>query len=127
MTYTDQAREYMSGLAGTDLERVQPILDLFESKVAKASAGLYAPNILILNVDDKPALAISPRKQYISFYVWSMQTLKIFRPAMDRLGKHNAGKGCIRFRKLSDIDMDTLGDLFEQIGRTEHESGFGLE
>lgn len=125
--YDTESSTWYNTLTEVDTSRMQPILDLYDECVPDARAGYYKPNILILKVGDQPALALSPRKQYISFYTWSMQSMSIFRAALPRLGKVNPGVGCLRFRKLQDIDMNTLREVFTAIAQTEHESGFGFQ
>jgi len=126
MKYTEEAKSYLTGLAENDKARLNPIIELFDSCVPTAGAGYYHPNILILNVNEQPAIAISPRKQYISIYVWSQQSFSIFKEAMPKLGKVNAGKGCLRFAKLQDLNMITLKDVFSRLAASKHDSAMGF-
>jgi len=124
--YSDSAREWMNSLDDKDKQRLAPILEIYEANISDPSADYYKPNILVLRVKDKPALAISPRKQYLSFYAWSMQTMSILKTALPRLGKANPGVGCLRFRKPADLNIETLAEVFQQMNEVEHEAGFGF-
>ena len=60
--------------------------------------------------------AIASQKQYISFYVSDMDTLK--RYSKD-LGKVNLGKSWIRFRRLENIDLNTFGEMLREMDATD--------
>jgi uncharacterized protein DUF1801 len=55
------------------------------------------------------ATGFSPRKLNFSIYI--MPGYADFGPMLDRLGKHKLGKSCLYVNKLTDIDLDVLGDL----------------
>lgn len=58
---------------------------------------------------DAPLLGFSPRKAEFSLYVTSPdQDNKKF---LDKLGKYKMGKACIYFKKLDDLNLDTLEKL----------------
>jgi uncharacterized protein YdhG (YjbR/CyaY superfamily) len=53
---------------------------------------------------------MSSRKNYISLYCKP----EIVDRHRDALGKLNVGKGCIRFRKLSDLPLDTVRTIITE-------------
>lgn len=58
---------------------------------------------------DAPVIALSSRKQYISVYVPCAEGAAL--AAENRkaeLPKADLGKGCIRFKRLADIDLEAL-------------------
>ncbi|MNH58595.1 hypothetical protein D3C87_1680710 [compost metagenome] len=61
---------------------------------------------------DWPLAAFSPRKQTLTLYV--------FMPGFDysdlleKLGKHKTSKACLYINKLSDVDIDVLGQLIKR-------------
>ncbi len=59
-----------------------------------------------------PTIALASQKQYISLYVCSVKDGKYLaeRYAKD-LGKVSVGKSCIRFKKLSDLNLEILKKL----------------
>ncbi len=123
----EQATQWYKGLDDADVKRLGPILELFGQCVPTASAGYYPKNILTLKVDGAVALAISPRKSYISFYAWSAQAISILKEVLPRLGKVDPGVGCLRFRKLADINMDTLREAFTAMAQVRHDSAYGFK
>lgn len=125
--FTDAAREWMDALDAKDRQRLDPVLELFDACTDQASADYYNPHILVLSLKGQPALALSPRKQYLSFYAWSMQTMSILKAALPKLGKANPGVGCLRFRKPADLNMDTLAEVFKQMNGVDHEAAFGFQ
>lgn len=55
------------------------------------------------------ATGFSPRKAQHSIYILPGYT--DFGAILDRLGQHSTGKSCLYVKRLSDIDMDVLGEL----------------
>jgi len=55
---------------------------------------------------DAPLIGFSPRKAEFSLYVTVPG--KDYNKLLDELGKYSMGKSCIYFKKLSDINLDTL-------------------
>lgn len=126
MRFTDDARDYYENLPNIDKDRLQIIVELFDECVPNASAEIHYPNILSLMVDGKGAIGVSPRKQYLSIYVASMESLKIFKENLAELGKVNHGVWCLRFRKMEHINLDTLRIIFTKIGKTDHIGLYGF-
>jgi len=58
---------------------------------------------------DSPLLGFSPRKAEFSLYVLAPDNDN--QKFLDDLGKYRMGKVCIYFKKLSDINLDTLEKL----------------
>jgi hypothetical protein len=58
---------------------------------------------------DAPLLGFSPRKAEFSLYVTAPGNDD--KKLLDELGKYNMGKACIYFKKLSDLNLDTLEKL----------------
>lgn len=56
-----------------------------------------------------PLVGFSPRKAAFSLYAWSGGDEKSV--ALENLGKYTMGKGCIYFKKLSDINLEALKAL----------------
>lgn len=58
---------------------------------------------------DWPTIALANQKNYISLYVCAVQNGEyIAEKHKDELGKVSVGKSCIRFKKISDLDFETL-------------------
>jgi len=54
-----------------------------------------------------PVLAVASNKAYISLYASPIGV----EPWAERLPKANVGKGCIRFRHASDVDLDVVDEV----------------
>jgi len=52
-------------------------------------------------------LGLASNKQYISLYVGPIG----LEPFAARLPKANLGRGCIRFKRLSDVDLDVIDEV----------------
>jgi uncharacterized protein YdhG (YjbR/CyaY superfamily) len=58
---------------------------------------------------DWPTIAIASQKDYISLYLCAVDTGGyIAEQYKNDLGKVSVGKSCIRFKKLEDLNLDTL-------------------
>src|SRR3989344_7804956 len=56
-----------------------------------------------------PVIALASQKHYISLYVCAVQNGKYIAEIYKKdLGKVSVGKSCIRFKKLSDLNLVTL-------------------
>ncbi|MEU2383170.1 DUF1801 domain-containing protein [Streptomyces sp. NPDC012461] len=53
-------------------------------------------------------IAFASQKQYISFYLMRGDVREAFE---ERLAGHDMGKGCLRFRKAGDVDLELVRDL----------------
>ena len=56
-------------------------------------------------------IGFSPRKANISFYITG--NVKQHTAALEKLGKHKTGVGCIYINKLADIDLTVLKEMIE--------------
>lgn len=58
---------------------------------------------------DWPIIALASQKNYISLYVCAVDKGKYIAEKYKRsLGKVSVGKSCIRFKKLDDLNLETL-------------------
>lgn len=57
------------------------------------------------------ATGFSPRKSNLSIYI--MPGYADYSAILDRLGKHKTGKSCLYVNRLSDVDLDVLGELIQ--------------
>ena len=70
-----------------------------------------------------PTLALASQKQYLSLYVCALEDGKyIAEKYKKELGKVSVGKSCIRFKKLSDLNLDTLKTILKTAAK---KPGFG--
>jgi hypothetical protein len=60
---------------------------------------------------DWPVAAFSPRKQNLTVYVFP--GFERYAKQLADFGKYKASKGCLYFKRLSDIDVDTLKFLIK--------------
>ena len=57
-------------------------------------------------------IGFSPRKASLTLYL--MDGLKSHAAALEKLGKHKTGVGCLYFNKLADIDTEILKGMIER-------------
>ncbi|MGH8791525.1 MAG: iron chaperone [Stackebrandtia sp.] len=62
--------------------------------------------------DGAGEIAFANQKQYISFYLMRSDVREAFA---ERLAGHDMGKGCLRFRKPEDVDLDLVRDLLRAV------------
>ncbi len=65
-------------------------------------------------------VGLSANKTGISIYICAGDENGYFpEQAKDRLGKASVGRSCIRFKKLADINLDTVKELLEKTRTAE--------
>lgn len=58
---------------------------------------------------DWPTIAIASQKNYISLYICAVDNKEyIAEKYKDELGKVSVGRSCIRFKKIDDLNLNTL-------------------
>ena len=57
-------------------------------------------------------IGFSPRKGAHTLYL--MLGIGDFESALQKLGKHTTGKGCLYIKKLKDIDVETLKQIIDK-------------
>ncbi len=57
-------------------------------------------------------IGFSPRKQSLTVYI--MDGFEKYEKLLSKLGKHKTSKGCLYFKRLSDIDTNVLIELIEK-------------
>ena len=65
---------------------------------------------------DTGGIAFAAQKQYLSLYVLRTDVVAAHR---DRLAGLSVGKGCIRYRRPGDLDVDVVRSMLEMTARTE--------
>ena len=65
---------------------------------------------------DAPCIGMAPRKTKLTVYV--MAGFELYPEIMEKLGKYKTGKSCLHIKKLSDIDLDALGQLIQASNKT---------
>lgn len=72
---------------------------------------------------DAPAAAFAMRRAAITIYF--MDGVGAHREALERLGSHTAGVGCIYVKRLADIDLATLESMVASSYRTLTAGAYG--
>jgi hypothetical protein len=62
---------------------------------------------------DAPLAAFSPRKSQLVVYLVSGFAER-YGKQLARLGPHKTGKSCLYIKRLSDVDLDVLGQLVDR-------------
>jgi hypothetical protein len=60
-------------------------------------------------------IGFSPRKANLSLYLLNLQ---VHAAALEKLGKHKTGGGCVYINKLSDVDVKVLTPLIKAAVKT---------
>lgn len=65
-----------------------------------------------------PIVAIAPQKNYMSLYICAVTNGKYMAEIyQDKLGKVSCGKSCIRFKKIEDLNTDTVKEILLELER----------
>ena len=129
--------EYLAMLPS---ERVAPMQFLHEFIQAQAPElkPIFAYNMLGYGtfkyknykneIIDWPVLSLASQKNYMSFYVCALEGGKyIAEKYKDSLGKVSVGRSCIRFKKIDDLDLDTLKKVIRLGVKSPGLVGIGAE
>lgn len=66
-----------------------------------------------------PLVALAPQKNYLAIYFCSVKDGKyLVELYQDKLGKVSCGKSCIRFKKLEDLNKNTVKLMLRDIENT---------
>ncbi|HNX37077.1 MAG TPA: hypothetical protein PL124_03190 [Candidatus Cloacimonadota bacterium] len=103
-----EARKFIEDLEPEDKLKLETLIRLIEETGFDCESYHYK-KIIIIRRDGVDLLGFSPRKQFLSIYYYNPEVTKLF-PA---LGKSDHGVGCLRIKKLSDINLDVLKKIFE--------------
>ena len=123
--------EYIGGLQGARRDEIATLDELIrttlphlEPHVASGmlAYGRYHYRYASGREGDWFHVGLASRKQYISLYVQcTVDGQYVAERYKERLPKASIGKSCVRFKRLSDVDLDTLRDLLTEAG--EHRPG----
>lgn len=65
---------------------------------------------------DWPIIALANQKNYMSLYVCAIEDGQYLAEAYkNQLGKVSVGRSCIRFKKLSDLNLDVVAEICDKI------------
>lgn len=76
-----------------------------------------------------PVIALANQKNYISLYICATEDGKyVAELNKDRLGKVSVGRSCVRFKKLEDLNLESVREIMSELqGRKERgEVVYGL-
>ncbi len=109
-------------LLSDDRKEIIKFLDAFIKKTTPSLKPIFSYNMLGYGtfkyrnykkeIIDWPTIALASQKNYVSIYVCSVVDGQyLAEQYKDTLGKVSVGKSCIRFKKLEDLNLDTLKNV----------------
>lgn len=124
----EDRREAIQALRKVILANMDPLL---EEGMTYGMIGYYVPHRHYPNgyhCDPKqplPYAGLASQKNHMSLYTMSvyghMPTLEWFQKEWAKTGKKlDMGKSCIRFKKLDDIPLDVIGELFRRVSAEKY-------
>ncbi len=133
-TKATTVKEYMDAMPEDRREMVEAIHELIR-KTAPTLKPHFAYNMLgygsfpYKNYKKEniewPVISLANQKQYVSLYVCCVQSGEyIAEKHKKELGKVSVGKSCIRFKKLSDLNMETLKKVIKLAAKNPGLGGY---
>jgi len=124
-TPTSSPAHYLAGLPSprraelttlhAAIRKAAPRLKPFMAYADMIGYGPYHYRYASGREGDAPIVALSSRAQYISLYVCGNRDGKyLAEAAAARLGKVSVGKACIRFKKLTDLNVPAALELVRE-------------
>ena len=106
-------REYLDELPAESAGPMEKVLALMKKLLPGAQQRIQW-GIAIFALSGKDVIGIAARTGFYSLYVPHGATVKKYAP---RLGKVSAGKGCIRFKNLNEVDLGELEKMVKEMKR----------
>lgn len=123
-TKPNNIKDYLESIPENRKELIN-FLDKFIKESAPSLKPHFASNMLgygsfkYINYKkeelDWPTIALANQKNYVSIYVCAIdKDLYLAEKYKSDLGKVNVGKSCIRFKKIEDINLNTLKKVLKE-------------
>lgn len=81
--------------------------------------GVLKYNNYKKEIIDWPVISLASQKNYISIYVCAVDGKEyIAEKYKDQLGKVSVGKSCIRFKKVEDLNLETIEKVLKFAEKT---------
>lgn len=127
--------EYMDMLSA-DRREIIEFIHKFIQKTAPTLKPHFAYNMLGYGsfkyknnkkqILDWPTISLASQKNYISLYVCAVQNGEyIAEKHKDELGKVDVGRSCIRFKKISDLNLKALEKVIKMAEKSPGLIGIG--
>lgn len=100
---------YLENLAPDRREMVQTLRQLILETLPQAEEN-FSYRMPTYSVSGKPIAAVASQKHYLSIYL-DVEALDAHREEFAHL---NCGKSCIRFRKISDLPLQTVRTILQE-------------
>lgn len=126
-TKAKTVKEYLTALP---VERQEPIQFLHEfiQKTSPKLKAHFAYNMLGYGsfkyknykkeIIDWPTVALASQKNYMSLYVCALENGEYLAEKYQKdLGKVSVGRSCIRFKKLTDLNLPVLKKVLQQAAK----------
>lgn len=116
-------KEYFEGLPD-DRKKTMQFIDAFIRKTAPSLKPHFAYNMpgygsfkyrnYKKEPIDWPVVSLASQKNYISLYVCAVDSKEyVAEKYAKELGKVSVGKSCIRFKKVEDLNLETLKKVLQ--------------
>lgn len=102
--------EYLAGLPEDRKAALTKLRALIRKSAPSAKESIQY-GMPTYTVDSTGLFAMASQKQYMALYIVDKGVVDRHRQA---LGNLDVGKGCIRFRKLDDLPLDTAKAMIEE-------------
>lgn len=127
-TKAETVKEYIDAVPDNRKEAIETLHAFIQKTVPKLKPH-FAYNMIGYGsfpyIDYKkreaewPVIALANQKNYISVYVCGIKGDKYLAEIYkDELGKVSTGKSCIRFKKLEDLNLKTLGKVLKEAAKS---------
>ena len=105
--YNEFVCSFMDRMSAPDREAVDSLLGIIEETGINCEASYYQ-KIILIKVNKTMVFGISPRKSYLSLYIYNPNVKDKFAP---RLGKVINGVGCIKIKDMAEVDTKVLTEM----------------
>lgn len=105
--------EYLKEVPSERLEAMKKLRELCVKYLANHLEGMTY-GMPSYSKDGSVSVAFNSQKNYIALYILKKEVLDVYRDQLKDIGK-----GCIRFKKPSDIDFTIVGKVLRDTARSK--------
>lgn len=106
--------EYLAGLDGWQLDKVETLRHLIQESAPKVKETVRGG--ILYYEDEGDLFALAAQKHHVALYVLAPSAMADHQEVLAHL---NHGKGCIRFRKTSEIPSAGLKSILVQAATSD--------
>ena len=105
--------QYLHQITAEEGEVITYLVNTIAEELPQAEMVMYW-GMPVFRIRGEDIIALAVQKYYFSIYLWTMDWVKKYPKQLKSL---SLGKGCVRFKKLEQLDETMLRDVIQISGK----------